>query len=259
MKAPRAPDPFATAAAQQQMNTQTAQQQQALNMVNQQTPDGSLTYQRNYNVSDALAPGAYTAVTSLSPEQQALKNQEQQFDRKFNEIGLAQTDRIGSVLSQPVNLNNEATEGRLMELGRKRLDPVFAERNQQLEQDLMNRGIRPGSAAYDTLRRQASEAQNDAYNQLLLTGRQQAVQEALTERNQPINEISALLNGGQVSLPQFTNTPQTNVANTDLAGLIMDNYKNKQANYQAGMGGLFGLGSALIGGGARMFTGGFGR
>lgn len=256
MKAPRAPDPAATAQAQFDLNTKTAQQTQALNMVNQQTPYGSLTYNRNGNQPNETGPGAYTAVTTLTPEQQGILNQEQEFDRKFNEIGLAQTDRIGSVLSKPVDLSNEATEARLMELGRKRLDPVFAERNQQLEQDLINRGIRPGSAAYDTLRRQFSEGQNDAYNQLLLTGRGQAVQEALTERNQPINEISALLNGGQVTLPQFTNTPQTNVAGTDIAGLIMDQYKNKQANYSAGMGGLFGLGSALIGGGARIWSGG---
>ena len=181
--------------------------------------------------------------------------QSQQFDSKFNEIGLAQTDKIGGILSQPLNLNNEATEARLMELGRKRLDPVFAEREQQLEQDLMNRGIRPGSAQYDTMRRQFSEGRNDAYNQLLLSGRGQAVQEALTERSAPINEISALMNGGQIQNPNFINTPNAQVANTDLAGLVMDNYKSKQANYAAGMGGLFGLGGSLLGMGGRIFGG----
>jgi hypothetical protein len=130
----------------------------------------------------------------------------------------------------------------------------------------MNRGIRPGSAAYDTMRRQFTEGKNDAYNQLLLGGRSQAVQEALTERNQPLNEITALLNGQQIALPQYQQTPQTNVAGTDIGGMIYDSARINQANtqaynqnkqnaYQAKMGGLFGLGSSLLGGGAYILGG----
>lgn len=256
MKAPKAPDPYATAQAQAQMNQQTANYTQGLNMVNQVTPYGNLTYSGVNNGQ----PGSVTATTTLSPEQDALMKQSQEFDRKFNDIGLQQTDKIGGILSQPLNLNNEATEARLMELGRKRLDPMFQEREQAFEQNMADRGIRMGSAAYDAARRNFDQGRNDAYNQLLLSGRGQAVQEALTERSAPINEISALMNGGQVQNPSFVNTPSAQVANTDLAGLVMDNYKAKQNNYQSTMGGLFGLGSALIGGGARIYSGGgFGR
>jgi hypothetical protein len=270
MKAPKAPitmapDPVATANAQTASNRETAIANANINRVDQYTPDGSITYNQTGVWSDGTP--RYASTTTLSPEQQATRAQELEFDRKFNEIGLAQTNKIGDTLSKPFALGNEAVEGRITELASKRLNPRFAEEEQKLEQDLMNRGIRPGSAAYDTMRRQFSEGKNDAFNQMYLNARGQANTELLTERNQPINEITALLSGGQVSQPQFNNVPQANVAGTDIAGMTYDSaamnnanamarYNAKNANYQAGMGGLFGLGSALIGGGARMFTGG---
>jgi hypothetical protein len=254
VKAPKAPDPYATAQAQSQMNQQTAQFQQGLNMVNQNTPYGTL----RYTGSNTGQPGAATATVNLTPIQQKLLDQTQQADLKQNNIALNQIDRVGGVLSQPVNLNNEATESRLMELGSKRLDPRFAREREGMEQELMNRGIRPGSAAYDSMVGNFNEGKNDAYNQLLLTGRAQATQEALTERNQPLNEITALLNGQQISLPQFQNTPQSQVANTDLAGLVQNAYNAKNQQYQANMGGLFGLGGSLIRGATSFGTGGLG-
>lgn len=271
MKAPKqvmtpAPDPVATAQAQTAMNKETAIANANLNMVDQYTPEGTLKYSQVGTWSDGTP--RYSVTQALSPENQALRAQEQAADSQMNDISLRQIGKVGSILDKPVDLSNEATESRLFELGSKRLDPVFAQRSQQLEQDLMNRGIRPGSEAYETMRRQFSESQNDAYNQLLLSGRGQAVQEALTERNQPLNEITALLNGQQIALPQYQNTPQSQIANTDYAGMVYDsariNQANaqaynqaKQANYQAGLGGLFGLGSALIGGGARLASGRF--
>ena len=47
MKAPSAPDPYKTAAAQAQQNQSTAISQQLLNMTDQVTPYGSQTYTQN--------------------------------------------------------------------------------------------------------------------------------------------------------------------------------------------------------------------
>lgn len=269
MKVPKAPvtmapDPVATAQAQTASNKETAIANANINRVDQYTPDGSIVYSQNGTWSDGTP--RYSSTTTLSPEQEAARKQELEFDRKFNTIGLAQTDKIGETLSKPFVLDNAATEGRITELASKRLDPRFAEESQKLEQDLINRGIRPGSAAYDSMRRTFNEGKNDAYNRMYLNARGQANTELLTERNQPINEITALLSGGQVSQPQFNNVPQANVAGTDIAGMTYDSaamnnanamqrYNAKNQAYSAGMGGLFGLGSALIGGGARMYTG----
>lgn len=265
-KMPPPPDPVATANAQSAGNIATATATQGMNMVDQHTPEGSLTYQQVGTMQvpngfgGTMAVPRYSATQSLSPEQQKLYDLGMMTEQNIASIGHAQSGRIGELLGTPINLNNEATEARLMELGSKRLDPKFAQQEEGLRTRLANSGIRQGSAAWDTEMRGFSEGKNDAYNQLLLTGRAQSVQEALAERNQPINEITALLSGSQVSQPNFVNTPNTNVAGVDYAGLVSNNYnaqlegwKQKTANQNAMMGGLFGLGSNLATMGMRKF------
>jgi hypothetical protein len=59
---------------------------------------------------------------------------------------------------------------------------------------------------------------------LLLKGRQQSVDEIMAERNQPLNEITALMSGSQVAQPKFTATPQTQVGGVDYGGMVQNNY-----------------------------------
>jgi hypothetical protein len=235
--------------------------QQHLNMVDQDTPYGSVDYSiqgYEHNPNGPDIPN-YKATTRLSANEQRNQDQQWEFDNLTNQLGINQTKKLTGLMDSPVNLSNEATESRLMELGRKRLDPMMQERKAALESKLYNQGVMPGTEAYAREMRASGEQENDAYNQLLLSGRGQSVQEALTARNQPINEITALMSGGQVSQPNFINSPQTNVAGTDIAGLTMDAYKYgplaqyqaSQANKQAMMGGMFSLGSAAMGGWGR--------
>ena len=260
---PAPPDPVATANAQAQANANAAQTQQRTNMVDQVTPYGNLNYTQSGSWgTDAkgkdLGP-RYTANVTLSPQEQAKQEQQWQFDNLVNNLGIQQTQKLTGLLDKPVDLNNDATESRLMELGSKRLNPLFDQRRSALESRLVNQGIYKGSEAYDRDMNNFGQQENDAYNQLLLTGRGQAVQEALTQRNQPINEITALMSGGQVSQPNFTNTPTAQVGAPDVAGLTMDayrygplaQYQAQQQQNQAMMGGLFGLGGAVGGGWAR--------
>lgn len=259
---PPPPDPVATAKAQGEMNRDTAITQYGLNATNQVTPYGNLSYSQNGTWSDGTP--RFTATTTLSPEQQELYRLNTETQKGIGQIGVDQTQRIAGLLSQPINLNNEATESRLMDLGRKRLDPMLADRRNALETKLYNQGVMPGTEAFDRAMRENSQAENDAFNQLLLTGRGQAVQEALTERNQPINEITALLRGSGVQQPSFVNTPQTNVAPVDYTGLVSNNYAGQMAAYNADQqkqGALYGalgsLGGMALGGWAS--GGGFKR
>lgn len=208
-------------------------------MIDQETPTGSLTYTK---IGEENGVPRYRATQTLAAPELAALNQQRAFDATTNQLAVDQAGRLQTHLSSPVNINNEETEARLFGLGRKRLDPLFAERRASQEADLMNRGISVNSDAYRSAQRSLGEQENDAFNNLLLSGRQQAVAEALQERNQPINEIAALMSGQQIQNPQFANTPQTSVANTDLAGMIYKNYDNKVAGQQAMLGGLFGLG-----------------
>lgn len=248
-----APDPVATARAQSDSNTRTATTQYQLGATNQVTPYGNLTYDQIGNWDDGTPH--FQATTSLSPGQQDLYDLGNKTQQNLGNIGVEQSANIRNIMNTPYKSGNEATEARLMDLGRKRLDPMFADRRAATETDLINRGIRPGSEAYKTMMGQVGQQENDAYNQLLLQGRQTADTEGLTERNQPLNEITALLRGSGVQQPGFVNAPTPGVAPTDVIGaqqqsLNQSNYATTQQQQQntAMMSGLFGLGRTALGG-----------
>lgn len=233
-----------------------------LGNVNQIGPDGSVTYSTNggQTFTDPTSGASYfipqyTQTTQLSAQQQAIKDQNDAAALNLSTIGNDQSKFLGEYLSKPVDLSNEATEARLMDLGRARLDPLVAQRDADLRTRLANQGIKAGSAAYDRELNTFNQGTNDAYNQLLLTGRGQAVQEALTERNQPINEIIGLMSGTQVGTPEFgaATNPQS-MPTVDYSALVNENYNQQMGQYQQQMasrnsmiGGLFGLGGKLIG------------
>ena len=99
----------------------------------------------------------------------------------------------------------------------------------------------------------AQLAQKQAGFNAANVNRNQWMTEQYQQRNQPINEISALLSGSQVSNPQFANTPNQQIPTTDVAGLInsrfsqdMDVYKQESQNYNAMMGGLMGMAGGMM-------------
>lgn len=257
MCAPDPPDPRETASASTTTNVGTAIANANLNNVNQVTPDGTLTYNQSgaYDWFDPYTKQTYnipkfTATQTLSPEQQAIKAQTDKAKLNLGTLASNQSGFLNDYMSKPFDGSNEATEARLMELGRKRLDPLFAQQQESLNTQLSNQGIKLGSTAYDRAQSQFGQNQNDAYNQLLLTGRGQAFSEAQALRNQPINEITALLSGSQVSQPNLVNSPTNQIPTTDVAGIISDNYQQRLAASQMSggiLGGLFGLGGKLIG------------
>lgn len=249
--APEPPDPKETAAAQAEMNRETAVTQTGLNAQNQYTPQGSIEYEQIGHWEDGTP--RFAARQSYTPAEQAIFELGQQTRSNLGNIGVEQSDKIRNLLNDPVDLSNDAVEGRLMELGRKRLDPVFAERGAQLRTDLINRGFREGTPGFEAEMRRFSEQQNDAYNNLALSGRGQAVQEILAGRNQPINEITALMSGSQVSSPNFINTPQSQVSGVDYAGMVNDNYQAQLGSHNSMIGALAGMAGAGMQAGAKMY------
>lgn len=255
--APTPADPVVTAKAQGEANTNTAITQQLLNMTDQSNPNGTLKYDQTGTSTFTGADGKtytvpkFSATTTLSPVQQQLLDLTNKTKGNLGQIGVDQSQKIGSLLGTNVNLNT-ATEDKIDRLGAARLDPMFARNEDALRTTLANRGIQPGSQAWNAEMTQFGQGKTDAYNQLYLSGRGQGVSEALAERNQPINEITALMSGSQVSQPTFGATPTTGVAGTDVAGITNAAFNNQMAGYKANldsnnamMGGLFGLGGTL--------------
>lgn len=283
--APAAPDPAATAAAQGAVNKETAIAQANMNRINQVTPYGSLTYNQIGTNSDNTPQ--YQATTTLSPQQQAMLNETQTAGQKTGQIANQQLQRLQQTLSTPVSYDKAPALNSSIDPNSQvykdaesaylsRMQPQLAQRRAQTEQQLANQGIAPGTQAYDNAMRSINQGENDANQQAIMAGyqlagqnanlgnqaRQQYIQEAASIRNQPLNEISALLSGTQVQNPQFTNTPQVNIQPADYQGAAnlqyqsqLANWQNEQQQSQAMMGGLFGLGgSALMAG---LMPGGF--
>ncbi|MDI4655524.1 tail fiber domain-containing protein [Xanthobacter autotrophicus] len=260
MNQPEAPDPMQTALTQQAMNTSTANQQQATNMVNQSTPDYSLTYDqtgtRTYvdGFGRTQTVPEYTATQKLSDVNQGIYDSSKQAQGNMASTASMLSANAQSALSNPFKLGNEETEARLYELGSKRLDPQFAQNEEALRARLANSGIQAGSDAWNREMASFSQGRNDAYNSLLLNGRQLADQELSTERNSSLNELNALLTGSQIAAPNYVNTPQTQVAGVDYAGQVQNQYNQQVASNNAMMGGLFGLGGDILGAGVTKYS-----
>jgi hypothetical protein len=93
-------------------------------------------------------------------------------------------------------------------------------------------------------------------------GRDRAINELMLQRNQPLNELAAMLSGNQVVQPNFLTPPQPTIQAGDLQGATYANYQgalgqqqmqnqNNLIGYQAGQaadnamtGGLMGLAGA---------------
>lgn len=259
--APSPPDPKDTSAASTATNVGTAIANANLGNVNQVTPDGNLTYGQTgtYKWNDPYTGKSYdipqyTATQTLSPSGAATKAQTDAAQLNLGTLANDQSSFLKDYMATPFDGSNDATEASLFDLGRKRLDPMFADQQSALDQKLANQGIMIGSKAYDTAQQQQSQSKNDAYDNLLLTGHGQAFSEAQATRNQPINEITALLSGSQVAQPNYVNAQEPTIPTTDTAGLINDNYNQQLGAWQQQnsatqgiLGGLFGLGSKIIG------------
>lgn len=244
------PDPVATANAQTASNKATAITQAELNNYNKVGPDGSLTYTQTGTNADGTPQ--FTQTTSLSAPNQAIYDTNLGTKQNLATIGKTQSAKIGDLLNTPFSVD-QAISDKITALGKTNLDPQWAANDAKQAASLANQGITPGSEAYDNAMRSYNASKNSAYNNLYLQGDAQAMQESLAQRNQPINEISALLSGSQVSTPTFAASPTTNVAGTDVAGITQNAYldQNQQAQQSvaannAMMGGLFSLAGAGV-------------
>ena len=109
----------------------------------------------------------------------------------------------------------------------------------------------------------ASQAQNaieaQRYNQARQsaefgnTAQQQALAQALTQRQLPLNEISALMSGSQIQNPQFAAYQGQNIAPPPIAnataqqGAYNQNLYNQQVGtYNTNVAGLYNLGGAGV-------------
>jgi len=215
-------------------------------MVNQTDALGNkLTYAQEGTWSDGTPK--FSATQSLSAPSQQLLKTGQETQQNLSNLAQEQSGRLSGLLNAPLDWS--AQQNYLNDLTAQNLNPQWDRMAQQNETDLINRGMRPGSTAYNDAADQFRQSRSSAYNNANLNNFGTALQSQMAIRQQPLNEILALSGGSQLQSPQFTNTPTAQMAGTDVGGITNSGYQQQMQQYNAGqqtLGGLFSAGASLI-------------
>jgi hypothetical protein len=273
-KAPPAPDYVGAANAQGQANLEAAQATGRINNPNVNNPFGSQTVTWN---------GDQPTITQrLTPEQQQLLDKETRAKQVIGDAGVNVAGQVKNSLSSPLNF--AGLPGAPQSAGQRREDVInsmmarvntdTAGQRDARNSELIAAGIRPGTRAYSAAMDQIDRQFNDARNNAILAGgqeatrdfsmdnqsRQQAIAEMLTQRQTPLNEINALQSGAQINNPFAgglgyqggMNVGAAPVANAITSqgqaqqNIYNQNQAQQNANMQAGAGLVGSLGSAWI-------------
>ena len=287
--APAAPDYTGAAVAQGAANKETAVAQARLNNPNIYSPYGNQTV--TWGTPDATGVAQPTINQTLTPEAQRALTAQQNlqanlatlggqsygtaFDvmsKPFDYTGRVQTSLDTSgVAKMPVNAGTTGQEAIM-----SRLEPSLAKNRVSTETQLINQGLRPGSEAYDNAikllgqqetdqRTQAAlqginldmSANTQGFNQALQggqfgnTAQQQALAQAITQRQLPLNEINALMSGSQIQNPTFSPYSGSNIAPPPIANATaqqgafdQNTYNQQMGSYNQNLAGLYSLAGA---------------
>lgn len=256
--APPPPDYTGAAQATAAGNLKAAQQATEANRVNTYTPYGNLTY-----AQDPTDPNKWSSTVSLSPSGQSLLDQQNKTSAGLGALQDSATARVGSTMGAPIPGAYDPTQAtnNAADLINERLLPQQQRDHADLDTQLANQGIMPGSEAYTRAQDQIGRAQNDARSQAQLQGitlgqSQQGQQYAqqVANRNMPMNELNAIRTGAQVTNPTFQQSPQQ--ATTQGADMMaaangtnqynMGLYNSKVGQQNALLGAAGQLGSAFL-------------
>lgn len=250
---PSPPNPNEVAAAQSAANRSAAQAASISNNFNEVGPYGTVNYtpgsveyitELNKKGREKEVPVTrYNRTVTLNPEQQTLLDQQNELGQGLNQFAINQVGRLDETLSDPFSLD-EISGDRVTQAILDRMAPRREDRRSSLNAELAARGVLPGSEAYNRDIDELNRANTDAELGAILAGGQEQsrlAQLAFAERNQPINEISALMSGGQATIPQFTSPYQQPIQPAPIGDYMYDSYNMQAQNAAAQNAGLFGL------------------
>lgn len=217
-------------------------------MVDQTNPYGSLKYTQSGTNPDGTPK--FSAATTLSAPMQGI------FDKSTGIGNALLSSGAGALGGKGLDLSYNGTTAALDSLNRARLDPQWAQNTDQQESKLAAQGLTPGMPGYDNAMRVFNQGKNDAYNSANLADYGLSSQNAATEYGAPVQALGSILGIARGTSPQFASTPQTNVAGTNLSGLVEQNYQQQSQNANAQNGQMAGLIGTGLGLAAAPFTGG---
>lgn len=228
--------------------------------MNEVTPDGTKTTNRTgtQQIYDPYTGGTYdiptfTVTQTLSAPQQAIKDQQDAASLNLATLANNQSGFLNDYMSKPFEYDPGVHEGWALGLYDKLTGDKNAQDEDAMRAQLANQGIKVGSEAYDRAMESLYSSRGDSRNKFLLDSYNTGLSTAKLMRDQPINEITALMSGGQVSNPMFMTGANVGAIPTTDNASIIGNYDNAMMNRwrqnQAATG-------SLIGGLGGLFTGG---
>lgn len=244
---PKPPDATKTSQQQLGFNQQAGESQQHLNMVNQNTPYGSLKYSQTGTNADGTP--TFTADTTLSPEMKGL------FDTQIGTqgtLGKAASDlatNSAPMYAAGPNLDVDTLTKKVMGWGRDYLQPGFDRSRDTLEARLQNQGFARGSEGFTRAQGEATDSENRAYTNLLMQAEPTAFAQEVQKYQLPLQTIQTLMGGAAPQNPSFQATPTAQVGAPNYTGLVANNFQNETAQHNALINGLFG-GLGALGGSA---------
>ena len=291
--APPPPDYAGMAREQGIANKDAAVASAYLSNPNMRTPTGTrrVTYSKDPvsgnlmpTITDELTPEAQKAFEAQQKVDTALSQLglssvgrvEDVMGRGFQYGGpdIQTSLNLANAPEMPISAGTTAQEAIM-----KRLQPQIEQNRAATRQNLANQGITPGSEAWQNAMAEQQQGESDLYSQaakegvgLDLQARSQAVNEALQSAqfgntaaeqdfarklglyNLPLNQVSALLSGAQIQMPQFQGYTGQNIQAAPIfqAAQAQDQanlarYNAEQAGKNALTSGLFGLAGAGLG------------
>ena len=243
--APKAPDPTVTSNNQQQYNVNAAKDQNQINSYGQSNPYGNLNF-----VPDASSPSGYRLDTSLSAPLQKTFNTQ---TGTVNNLA----DNSAGMYSHPFDLNaaTGATADTLNRWSASYLKPIYDQQSSNLEAQLRNQGLQPGTEAYNNAKNLLARNQGDTTNQYLTNNEGQAFGQTLQNYELPLQTIAGL----QQTIPgnpQFAATPTASIQPANYQGAVQANYDAQMKNYENTWNNIGKLGTAAVGLAAAPLTGG---
>lgn len=270
---PPAPDYAGAATAQGAANKETAIASSRLNNPNVVNPYGTQTWQEGASPDDRP-----TLTQTLSPEQQALYEQSLQTKGLLGGLGTQGATALQGIIGRGLDLtgapavprDSQATRQNVIDAMMSRVNEDTDRVRDRANSELIAAGIRPGTKAYDDRMALIDRGYNDARQQAILAGgaeaqrdfgmdtqaRKDYIAEILAARGVPLNEITALMSGSQVSNPFAVPgaAQNTNIAPPPIFGAAvqqgqadMNAYNARAAQSGGLMSGLFSLGAAGVG------------
>lgn len=262
---PPPPDYQGAATAQGTANKDAAIASSQLSNPNVSNPYGDQTV--SYRIDPTTGNPVPYVQQTFSPSQQGIFDTNQQAQQETANLSLTGAKNAGQILGQSFDINSIPGIDKTAIDRNSVRDALVARATEantidrdKVRSNLVAQGIPVGSEAYNREMAQLDRSMVDARQQAeigagqaeqqAMAARQQLIQEALLQRQTPLNEIASLRTGSQLNPLQFSNVSGATAGAAPIFGATVAQGNQQQQQYQTDMN--YALGQKQLATGAIM-------